>query len=200
MNAREWASLTAARAPWAELAAGLEGQGAGLEAYFDDSGRCGLAAAAGAGGWRRILKTLDGRGFAAPGGPAPDRAWLVFDGVKPAELWSVRLGRSARVWRAAAGEPAAQAPLARTAPGGTGVPELDAILLQFAGLHPVAEVLTGLDRLEVRLAEPAAWPLFARTDLAKPFAGRPAFWARRLGARGVSAFALGRGRMEIFVA
>ncbi|TPW21663.1 MAG: hypothetical protein FD126_454, partial [Elusimicrobia bacterium] len=54
--------------------------------------------------------------------------------------------------------------------------------------------------LELRLAEPAPWPHFACCDVAKPFAARPAHWARLLGGRGVTAFALAGGRMQLFVA
>lgn len=200
MNAREWASLTAAPAPWANLAAALEDRDGGLEAVFDDSGRCGLSLRPDGARWRALGRALKGGGIGVPAAPVPERAWVILDGAKAAEAWSSWGGPRPRVSCASAGAGAADGPLARNAPGASGVPELDALLLQFAGLHPLEAVLTGLDRLEARLAEPAAWPLFARTDLAKPFAGRPAFWARRLGARGVSAFALGRGRMEIFVA
>ncbi|MBI5597298.1 MAG: hypothetical protein HY928_14485 [Elusimicrobia bacterium] len=199
MNAREWCALTGAPAVWAELAARLDAVDGGLEAVFDDAGRAGLSFAPDAGRWRALRRALAGRGAALPAGPVPERSWFFLEGKKAAELWNAWGGPSPRLSCAAPDAAASEGPLARGALGCSGVSELDALLGDFAGLHPAAGVLTGLDRLEVRLAEPAAWPLFARTDLAKPFAGRPAFWARRLGARGVSAFALGRGRMEIFV-
>ena len=174
MNAREWAALTAAPAAWARLAAALEGSPGGLAAVFNDTGVAGLA-------WE----------------PAADsRRW--------------------KLWRAAVGAPSARPPGARAwaylgktpAPADAGalqrvpgppVPELAGLLRDFSALHPVGETWTGPERLELRLAEPAPWPHFARCDMSKPFAARPAYWARRLGGRGVAAFALAGGRMEIFV-
>ena len=117
-------------------------------------------------------------------------------------------GRAGLAWRAGgarrwawlgSSDAGSDSGLRRDAGPAAPVPELEALFRDFHGLHPVAETLSGPERLELRLAEPVPWPHFAVCDVAKPFAARPAFWARRLGARGVTAFALAGGRMEIFV-
>lgn len=172
MNAREWAILTAADARWAELARSLETPEGGLFAVFDDAGRAGL-------GWdprgdARRWKAW--RAATGASGAAPERAWAFVDGAAASTQGLTR----------------------RPALGA--VPEpLAGLFRDFSGLHPVAETLSSAGRLEARLAVPAPWPLFACTDLSKAFAAKPAQWARRLGARGVAAFALTGGRMEIFV-
>lgn len=152
MNAREWAELAGADAPWGRRAAALKKE---LEGVFDDAGRAGLA-------WRE-------------GG---------------ARRWA---------WVGEKGSPETDRGLRRTPGLAVPVPELAGLFKDFHGLHPVAETWASPERLELRLEEPAPWPLFARCDVSKPFAARPAFWARRLGSRGVTAFALAGGRMEIFV-
>lgn len=137
--------------------------------------------------WRRRAQALKGELVA------------VFDDAGRAGLaW--REGDTRRwAWMGPDSAPATDRGLRRAAGPAAPVPELAALFQDFHGLHPVAETRTGPERLELRLAEPAPWPLFARCDVAKPFAARPAFWARRLGGRGVAAFALSGGRMEIFV-
>lgn len=121
----------------------------------------------------------------------------VFDDAGRAGLaW---LEGGARRWAWVGGETGSDRGL-RRAPGlAVPVPELAGFFRDFHGLHPVAQTLSSPERLELRLAEPVPWPHFAVLDVAKPFAARPAFWARRLGGRGVAAFALAGGRMEIFV-
>ena len=177
MNAREWADLAAASSAWRRLAGLLEGAPGGLIALFDDSGAAGLAwePAGDAARWKAWAAHVD-----APAAcPAADRAWA-FLGKAPASASSAGLAVS----------PGLAVP----------VPELAGLLGDFAGLCPVAQTLSGPGRLELRLAEPVPWPHFARLDLAKPFAARPAYWARRLGGRGVGAVALAGGRMQLFVA
>lgn len=123
----------------------------------------------------------------------------VFDDAGRAGLaW--REGAARRwAWLGEKGAPATDRGLRRSEGLAVPVPELAGLLRDFNGLHPVAETWWAPERLELRLVEPAPWPLFARCDISKPFAARPAFWARRLGAGGVAAFALAGGRMEIFV-
>lgn len=137
--------------------------------------------------WRRRAEALSGSLEA------------VFDDAGRAGLaW--RTGGARRwAWVGGKAAPVTDRGLRRSAGPCAPVPELAGMLRDFSGLHPVAETLSGPERLELRLSEPAPWPLFARCDLAKPFAARPAYWARRLGGRGVTAFALAGGRMEIFV-
>lgn len=140
-----------------------------------------------------------------------DAGWRRRAGVLTGELEAVfdDAGRAGLAWRTGGvrhwawlgekGAPGTDQGLTRAPGPAAPVPELAGMLQDFSGLHPVAETLSGPERLELRLAEPAPWPLFARCDLAKPFAARPAYWAKRLGGRGVAAVALAAGRMEIFV-
>lgn len=182
MNAREWGLLVAGPRSWGRAAAALEAGSGGLEAVFDDAGRTGIAALLRGDErlWRTWTRALASDGLAVPRGPAPERVWAFFEAGRAAEAGAAgRLGDG----------PAA----------GTGEPSLDALLRDFRGLYPLSGLTLGPERLEARLAEAAGWPFFARCDIAKPFAARPAYWARRLGGRGVAGFALGRGRMEIFV-
>lgn len=137
--------------------------------------------------WRRRAQALKGELEA------------VFDDAGRAGLAWRESGARRWAWVGTSAAPATDRGLRRTAGPSAPVPELAALFQDFHGLHPVAETWIAPERLELRLAEPAPWSLFARCDVAKPFAARPAFWARRLGARGVSAFALAGGRMEIFV-
>jgi len=137
--------------------------------------------------WRRRAQALGG-GLEA-----------VFDDAGRAGLVWRADGARRWAWLGGDAAPATDRGL-RRAPGlAVPVAELSGLLGDFHGLHPVAQTWSGPERLELRLAEPAPWPLFARCDVAKPFASRPAFWARRLGGSGVAAFALAAGRMEIFV-
>lgn len=177
MNAREWSALTEAPADWRTLAADLEGAAGGLTALFDDSGAVGLAwePAGDAARWKAWSAAVG----APPVCPPSGRAWA-FMGKTPAPAVSFGL-----VVRHGLSVP---------------VPELAGLLGDFDGLHPVAQTLVGPGRLELRLAEPAPWPHFACCDVAKPFAARAAHWARLLGGRGVAAFALAGGRMQLFVA
>lgn len=177
MNAGEWAALTEAPAAWRRLADALEGSPGGLTALFDDSGEAGLA-------WEPAQDAARWKAWAAHVGaaaacPSADRAWA-FLGKTPA--------------------PASSAGLASNPGLAVPVPELAGLLGDFHGLCPVARTVSGPGRLELRLVEPAPWPHFARLDFAKPFAARPAYWARRLGGRGVVAVALAGGRMQLFVA
>lgn len=187
MNAREWCALAAPAPDWARLAGELETEGGGLEAVFDDAGAAGLC-------WR---PEGDRRRWAAwlrrvpMPGPAPERCWAMLAGGGWGDY-----GR--RLVRWAPGEAPLSGPLRRLSPGRPGLPGgLDRFLMEFHGLHPLSELTLGLDRLSARLAEPAPWPLFAVTDLAKPFAAKAGAWARRLGARGVAGLVLGQGRMEV---
>lgn len=177
MNAREWSALTEAPAAWRRLAGALEGAPGGLTAVFDDSGAAGLAwdGAGDAARWKAWAAAVGAPAASPPSG----RAWA-FIGKTPAPAVSsgltVRHGLSVPV------------------------PELAGLLGDFHGLHPVAQTLVGPGRLELRLVEPAPWSHFACCDVAKPFAARPGHWARLLGGRGVAAFALAGGRMQLFVA
>ncbi|MBI3297821.1 MAG: hypothetical protein HYZ75_06645 [Elusimicrobia bacterium] len=194
MNALEWSGLSAAAPRWRRLAEGL---GDGLEAVFDDAGRAGLGLTGGdARRWRLWSAALAAEGLAAPRAPAV-RAWVFLDGGRAREAWS--LGSGGELLRLSPGAKPERGRVSDRRVGGTREPALDALLADFAGLHPLSALSLCLDRLEARLTEPAPWPLFARCDAAKPFAAQGAAWARRLGARAVSGFALGRGRMEIFV-
>lgn len=141
---------------------------------------------AGAGpAWRRKAERLGG-------------LEAVFDDSGRAGLaWRGPGGARRRAWLD--GSAAEDGALARRPGLALPAPELEAVFADFHALHPVAETWAGTERLELRLAEPVPWPLFALRDVSKPFAARPAFWARRLGARGVAALALAGGRMEIFV-
>jgi hypothetical protein len=164
--------LTEAPAAWRRLADALEGAPGGLTALFDDSGAAGLA-------WE----------------PAQDAArWKAWAAHVGAAAACPRMGR--RFW----GRRRRPPPPRLAEPGAVPVPELAGLLGDFHGLCPVARTLSGPGRLELRLVEPVPWPHFARLDLAKPFAARPAYWARRLGGRGVVAVALAGGRMQLFVA
>ena len=148
------------------------------------------AALTGAGGaWRGRAKRLEG----APGGLE-----ALFDDTGRAGLVWRSGGERRRAWLDG-GEAAVDAGLRRRAGLASPVKELGELYAAFHALHPVAQTLWGPERLELRLKEPVPWPRFAVCDASKPFAARPAYWARRLGARGVAAFALAGGRMEIFV-
>lgn len=173
MNAREWASLTGPSRAWAALAGRL-GE---LEAVFDDTGRSGLRVEApGAAAWRALRRAA---GPSLPASP-PASAWVLLDKDRPAAAGA--LARPLPPWS-----------------GSGPVPELGAMLADLGALHPFAAAGVSEGRLEARFILPAPWPLFAVLDAAKPFAASAAVWARRLGGRGVAGFALGSGRMEIFV-
>lgn len=201
MTEREWTRLTGAPVPWGRLAAALDAGSGALEAVFDDAGRAGIAFAPGGdvatwGAWTRAL-AADGLAF--PDAPPPARALAFFEEGHAGEAWAFGAGPQSRAIRLGRGAALEEGPLEERLAAGMGEPSFDALLKDFGSLHPLSGLILGLNRLEARVVKAMAWPFFARCEVAKPFAARPAFWARRFAALGVTGFALGRGRMEIFV-
>jgi hypothetical protein len=81
--------------------------------------------------------------------------------------------------------------------GPLGDARLDGMLSVVHARHPIAGVSVSEGRIAFVFRKPVAWPLFAILEAAKPFQPRAAKWAKRFGSRGVRAFGLGAGVMDV---